>query len=116
MTKQTRSETLGRFRKFGVLGVLGALAVMGSAAPAAAAPGSESVTTAVETPVTPRVGAILDDGVPDGATASIVVRPLRSLRIAGGVSHNGVSLGGRGGITWVPLSWWFSPTLSLEIG
>ena len=96
------------------IGALGALMIMSWAAPAAAEP--ESVTATAQAPVTPRFGAMFDAGVPDGATASIVVRPIRSLRVAGGVSHNMISLGGRAGITWVPLSWWFSPTLSLEVG
>lgn len=112
MTVQTRIEAVGTTRK---LGALGALVILGWAAPAAATP-EDSVTAAVEAPVTPRFGAMVDAGVPDGAAASIVVRPIRSIRVHAGVSHNAISLGERAGITWVPLSWWFSPTLSLEYG
>jgi len=57
-----------------------------------------------------------DIGVPDGATVSIVVRPIPSLRAHAGFSHNLISLGERAGLTWAPLPWWASPTLSLEYG
>jgi len=45
-----------------------------------------------------------------------VVRPIRSIRAHAGLSHNLISLGERVGLTWVPLSWWASPTLSVEYG
>jgi len=57
-----------------------------------------------------------DVGVPDGATMSVVYRPIRALRIHAGLSHNLISLGEQVGATLVPLSWWASPTLSLEYG
>jgi len=57
-----------------------------------------------------------DLGVPDGATVSVVYRPIRALRVHAGLSHNMISLGQRVGVTLVPLSWWASPTLSLEYG
>jgi hypothetical protein len=63
-----------------------------------------------------RIGLGTDVGVPDGATASLVVRPVRALRLHVGGGHNYVSPGVRAGITLVPLSWWFSPTLSLDVG
>jgi hypothetical protein len=107
------------------LTALGALAMLASAGTAAASPASPatpaspaapaSVTKALA-PVTPRFGVMADVGLPDGATASIVVRPIRSIRAHAGLSHNGISLGERFGISWVPLSWWASPTLSLEYG
>lgn len=64
----------------------------------------------------PWIGAMADLGLPDGATMSLVVRPIRSLRAHAGLSHNLISLGERGGVTWVPLDWWASPTLSVEYG
>jgi hypothetical protein len=67
-------------------------------------------------PATPWVGAMADLGLPDGATLSLVVRPIRSIRAHAGLSHNMISLGERVGVTWVPLSWWASPTLSVEYG
>ncbi|MEZ4365541.1 MAG: hypothetical protein R2939_04535 [Kofleriaceae bacterium] len=63
-----------------------------------------------------RVGAQLDVGVPDGATAALVVRPARPLRLHVGASHNLVSTGVRVGATWVPLSAWVSPTVSVSYG
>jgi hypothetical protein len=62
------------------------------------------------------IGAMADVGVPDGATASIVVRPIRALRLEAGVADNLVSLGVRGGVTWIPFKSWATPTLSLGYG
>lgn len=64
----------------------------------------------------PRIGAGLDLGVPDGATVSVVYRPFRALRAHAGLSHNAISLGERAGLTFVPFSWFVSPTLSVEYG
>jgi len=63
----------------------------------------------------PRIGAMADVGLPDGATVSIVYRPTRWLRAHAGLSHNLISLGERAGVTLTP-GWWASPTLSLEVG
>jgi hypothetical protein len=65
---------------------------------------------------TPWFGVMADIGLPDGATASIVVRPIRAVRAYAGFSHNLISLGERVGVSVVPLSWWASPTLSVEYG
>src|ERR1043165_7845943 len=64
----------------------------------------------------PRFGMMTDVGVPDGATASIVVRPLRPLRLNVGVAHNLVAPGVRGGITYIPFGTWFAPTLAVDYG
>lgn len=64
----------------------------------------------------PWFGAGLDVGVPDGATASLVIRPIRAIRAHAGLSHNGISLGERFGVTWSPLRSWVAPTLSVEYG
>jgi hypothetical protein len=64
----------------------------------------------------PRIGTMLDVGVPDGATISIVVRPIRAIRAQAGLSHNMISLGQRIGVSVAPLAWWASPTLTLEYG
>jgi hypothetical protein len=85
------------------------------ATPAAASPDELSAKATAPASL-PRFGAMADVGVPDGATASIVVRPIRALRVHAGLSHNMISLGQRVGVTVVPLSWWVSPTLSLEYG
>lgn len=102
------------------LGAIAALVTMGWATSAAASPettGSElSLGTAATSAVRPRFGVMTDVGLPDGITASFVVRPIRALRAHAGVSHNMISLGGRVGLSWVPLDWWASPTLSVEYG
>jgi len=64
----------------------------------------------------PRIGAMLDLGVPDGVTTSIVVRPVAWLRAHAGLSHNLISLGQRAGVTVAPLGWWATPSVSLEVG
>ena len=105
-----------RFQGIGTRATLSALVALPAivwAAPAAASPETSVQASA---PAVPWIGAMADVGLPDGATASIVVRPIRSLRAHAGVSHNMISLGERVGLTWVPLSWWASPTLSVEYG
>jgi hypothetical protein len=72
-----------------------------AAAPAAAGPG---------------VGVMADVGVPDGATASLAVRPIRAITVHGGISHNYVSRGFRGGVVLAPLDTWIRPTLSADYG
>lgn len=57
-----------------------------------------------------------DLGVPDGASASLAIRPVRAFRLEAGVAHNLVSPGVRGGISWLPLSGWFTPSVSLAYG
>jgi hypothetical protein len=64
----------------------------------------------------PRFGMMTDVGVPDGATASIVVRPLRQVRLNAGVGHNLVAPGVRGGVTVIPFGTWFAPTLAVDYG
>jgi hypothetical protein len=95
-------------------------AVAARAAAAPVAPHADHAVAAVRTTESssgsPWIGAMADVGLPDAATMSIVVRPIRSLRAHAGLSHNLISLGQRAGITWAPLSWWASPTLSLEYG
>jgi hypothetical protein len=97
--------------------VIAALAALAWASPAAASPPPEKLSALAAAPADPpRIGAGVDLGLPDGATVSIVARPIRSIRAHAGLSHNLISLGERAGITWVPLSWWASPTLSVEYG
>jgi hypothetical protein len=96
-----------------MLAALGALAILVGAPPAAASP-EASITKTGE--ASRRFGAMADAGLPDGATVSLVVRPIRAIRAHAGLSHNAISLGQRIGVSWVPLSWWASPTLSLEYG
>ena len=64
----------------------------------------------------PRFGVTADVGVPDGANAAVVYRPLRTLRVHGGVGHNYVSRGVRAGLTLIPLRSVVTPTLSVDYG
>jgi opacity protein-like surface antigen len=75
--------------------------MMLAAAPAAAGPG---------------VGVMADVGVPDGATASLAIRPIQAITVHGGVSHNYVSQGFRGGVALAPFDTWIRPTLSADYG
>jgi hypothetical protein len=59
-------------------------------------------------------GLMLEAGVPDGATASLVWRPLPWLRLHGGGGTNSASLGIRGGATLVPFE--VGPSLVLSGG
>ena len=61
-------------------------------------------------------GVMFDVGVPDGATAAFVVRPVRAVRLDAGISYNGISHGVRGGVTLIPFATWLSPTFSFDVG
>jgi hypothetical protein len=92
MTKQPRRERAGAGAgtKLGAI----ALALAAGAAPAAAGPDSAGTLSAALATDRPRIGAMADVGVPDGATVSIVYRPIRA---HAGISHNLISLGERAG-------------------
>ncbi len=64
----------------------------------------------------PRIGVMTDVGVPDGATLSLVFRPVAPVRVSVGASHNLVGPGVRAGITIAPIPAFVSPTLSLSAG
>jgi hypothetical protein len=63
----------------------------------------------------PLMGVSTDVGVPDGAMASLVVRPLPFIRAHAGMGYNGISTGYRAGAT-LSLPFWFSPTASISYG
>lgn len=86
-----------------------ALLALAASAAITAAPG-----TAAASP--PRFGLMADAGLPDGATASLVVRPWSFLRLSGGAGYNGISRGLRAGVTLAPLPFWLTPTLSIDYG
>lgn len=86
--------------------VAGALASTSLAAAAAGAPVASAE---------PLIGVATDVGVPDGATASLVVRPLSFLRTHVGAGYNAISSGYRAGAT-LSLPRWFSPTASISYG
>jgi hypothetical protein len=92
-----------------------AMMVMGMAATAAAEP-SLVAHAASWSDNTGTIGVMTDVGVPDGGTASLVIRPIRALRVEAGVAHNVVSPGVRGNLTWIPLSSWATPVLSVGYG
>jgi len=62
------------------------------------------------------VGLMVDAGVPDGATGSLLWRPLDQLRLHAGGSYNGVSPGVRAGLTVSPWQAVVTPSLTLEAG
>jgi hypothetical protein len=64
----------------------------------------------------PKLGISADAGVPDGASASIVFRPVSRIRLHAGATHNLVSRGERVGISVSPFRSWFTPTLNLDAG
>lgn len=90
-----------------------ALALMGMTAVASA---ETSLTAHSWSDDTGTIGIMTDVGVPDGGTASLVYRPLRAIRVEAGVAHNVVSPGVRGSLSYLPLSGWFTPVLSVGYG
>ena len=83
---------------------------------AAASPDPDAPAVIQRAPRTPRIGIMADAGVPDGATLSLVVRPVSFLRLNLGGGYNGISPGVRAGATLVPLKRWFSPVLAVDAG
>ena len=65
----------------------------------------------------PRFGVVADVGVPDGAGASVAVHPFPALQLSAGVTHNAVTLGYRGAVSFVPFHRsTFSPVASIAYG
>jgi hypothetical protein len=62
----------------------------------------------------PRVGLMLDAGIPDGAIGSLVVRPWKWVRAYAGGGSNSVSAGWRGGLSLLPFG--AGPSVSVEYG
>jgi hypothetical protein len=92
-----------------------AIAIMGWAATASAQ--SSLVAHASSTSDdSGTIGVMADVGVPDGAVASLVVRPIRALRLEGGIADNIVSPGVLGTVTWIPFASWATPVLSVGYG
>jgi len=63
-----------------------------------------------------RFGIALAAGVPSGGGLSVTFRPTRVLRVGAGPSWNYASWGIQGGVTLVPWSFGFTPTLGVEAG
>ena len=64
----------------------------------------------------PSLGMMVDAGLPDGATASVIYRPVNALRVHAGVGHNAISTGVRAGVTLAPFKTIVTPTLSFDYG
>lgn len=84
------------------LSLAAAAVITSSSRPAAAEPGS--------------LGVMVDAGVPDGLTGSLVFRPLSMLHVHGGVGTNLISYGVRGGASLYLLPFAISPSLNAEVG
>jgi hypothetical protein len=83
---------------------------LAASAPGAAAPGEAG-------PVhLPRLGLALGGGFPDLATASLVFRPVDSVRLFAGPAWSTISWGVQGGLVVAPWNGFFTPTLSAEAG
>ena len=61
-------------------------------------------------------GLLLDAGVPGGAGLMGAFRPSRHVRLHVGATHNGIRLGGRAGLTLLPWSGRYTPSVSFEVG
>jgi hypothetical protein len=101
------------------LGLAAGIAVVLGGAPGGALAADEDIarTTGPAEPDRPPVflGLMADAGVPDGANASLVLRPASWLRLHGGGGTNTVSAGYRGGLTLI-LPAVVSPSFSFELG
>jgi len=76
---------------------------------------SLSTATAVVTPKPlPLFGVMVDAGLPDGANASLVLRPFSWLRAHGGGGYNMISSGIRAGATLLPFG--SGPSATIEAG
>jgi hypothetical protein len=61
-------------------------------------------------------GLMLDTGVTEGTGLSVALRPSRHVRVHLGATHNGLRVGGRVGLTLVPVRARVAPALTLEVG
>jgi hypothetical protein len=61
-------------------------------------------------------GLMLDAGVTEGTGLSMAVQPSPGVRLHLGATSNGIRVGGRVGLTLLPLRTRVQPTLSLEFG
>src|SRR5690349_18831998 len=76
---------------------------------------SLSSAAAVVTPKRqPLLGVMMDAGLPDGANAALVFRPVSWLRAHGGGGYNMISKGVRAGLTLLPFG--AGPSATLEGG
>src|SRR5947207_135786 len=74
----------------------------------------EAPAPAPPAPSLPWMGLMMDAGVPDGAQASLVLRPWKALRFSLGGGYNMISKGVRAGVSILPFG--RGPSLSVEAG
>jgi len=94
------------------------------AAPPAAAPAAAPAVEDLPIPPPPppaaapypRWGLFLGAGVPQGATLSLIYRPVPLVRLHAGPSWGYLKFGYHGGVTLTPIRWVISPTLGVEAG
>jgi hypothetical protein len=87
------------------------------AAPQPEAPASEiarTATSASPSSELPLLGAMLGAGLPDGATASLVIRPVTWAHVEVGGGYNLISKGVRAGVSLIPFG--VGPSATLEAG
>jgi hypothetical protein len=73
-------------------------------------------TAAAEGDRLPLLGLQFNGGLPQGGVASLLVRPVKPLRLDVGYAHNYLAQGIQGGVTLVPFHWAIVPTLRGEVG
>ena len=91
--------------------------IRSAAAPPPEAPATEVARTATSTSPPaelPLLGAMLGAGLPDGATASLVVRPVAWAHVEVGGGYNLISKGVRAGVSVIPFG--VGPSATLEAG
>jgi hypothetical protein len=84
-------------------------------APPPAAEPSPPPPPPVEAPL-PKLGLRLGAGLPDGATANVVLRPLPYLRLQAGPAWNYLAFGLQAGAAITPFRWAVSPVLEASYG
>ena len=97
-----------------VFGAAPAIAADSTSGPAAAPVAINRAADVAPLPKLPVLGVMADVGLPDGAGASLVVRPAKWLRLTGGGTYNLISSGLRAGASLLPFGW--GPSLSVEGG
>lgn len=61
-------------------------------------------------------GLMLDAGIPGGAGLSAAFRPHQAVRLHLGATHNGLRIGGRAGLTLLPMPGAYTPSFTFELG
>jgi hypothetical protein len=63
-----------------------------------------------------KLGVMVDAGVPDGLTGSVVYRPLHLLNVHAGIGTNLIGVGLRAGASVYLLPTWIAPSINVEAG